>query len=112
MPIFDISRYKEQKEWKNNEFLVNGDETTKKCRTCCTTYYTVEFLDDLSFPDGKLPVCSFCLKKKDDTEGAWEYLSKVVVRRECKRCEEKKDLSQFPIGGANALSKVCRDCMK
>ena len=113
MSIFDVEKYNNEKEWRTNSLLVDGDTGIKKCRHCHQRLYAVDFANDLSFPDGKLPVCSPCLRKQDEGLRAWQVLAQYTVKHECSRCKERKYLDQFMLGGRNnTLTKYCRDCEK
>jgi protein-arginine kinase activator protein McsA len=112
MPIFDIDKYKEQKKWKVDEYLVNGDEGFKKCSLCQGIKYTVEFPNVLEYEDGKLPVCQECYNKAKNQDEIKSFFSTNPVRRGCKECKIEKELSEFSYTKTrNGLNEKCKSCV-
>jgi protein-arginine kinase activator protein McsA len=112
MPTFDVGKYSEKKQWKNDEYLVNGDEGFKKCFFCQEIKYTVEFPNVLEYEDGKLPLCVECFKKEKNQDEIKSFFSINPVRRGCKECEIEKELSEFSYTKTrNGLNEKCKSCV-
>jgi hypothetical protein len=89
----DKKVYIESKAWLKNEYLVIPPGTKqsfagsahKKCRCCQEVKFTVEFMDNEQFEDGKLPACDTCIKAKNGREIV-NNTGKVSL---CKKCQQK-----------------------
>ena len=110
--MFNKQQYLIDKLWRDDIFLVTPNGA-KICRVCNEKKYTVEFIDFALYVDGKLPVCSKCLRSKLLGDFSRSVIDRSDFRVKCVRCERKTELGQMGMSFVdNKVTKLCRDCTK
>jgi len=88
---FDKIKYVQDKKWEGDDFLVQPQTGTKRCRVCRELQYTSAFPDWAEYVDGKLPVCRKCAR----TEAGKRIVAKAGYVQVCRRCKEERPLQAF-----------------
>lgn len=113
MKTFDKARYLKSGAWLDDEYLVNPDEGSKRCRCCNTLYYAVEYANSAVFTDGSVPICGYCLNKKNKMyDTAVDMLNELDIYMECDKCGGIKQFASFfkQQDGGNNVKNICSDC--
>lgn len=112
--MFNKQDYIKSKSWELDSSLLNPDTATKSCAFCHDKKYTVEFADVPEFEDGKLPVCTQCLRSLRILRNGvkpTDVIDGREKRRKCVTCDTVKQITAFSYHKSrNNLSNKCKEC--
>lgn len=110
--MFNKDEYIKSEPWNLDPSLVNPDTATKSCSYCFDIKFTVEFANVPEFTDGKLPICTQCLKSRSKGVSALDVIEDTQITRECRKCHLVKAISSFSHHKAgNVLHHTCKACI-
>lgn len=111
--MFNKQKYIESKAYERDKYLVQPNSATKICLNCKRTKYTMEFIDCGLFIDGKLPVCTECLRSKTHGDKSRDLINESGITVKCVKCENEKLVGQMSMYyKKNKVLNVCRECNK
>jgi len=114
--------YIKDKLWLDDKYLLKPYKSkalktisaTKKCKCCRKTLFSMEFADNKKFPDKKLPVCTGCIYKRNNSK-AVQLLNKTGKKNFCKTCRKQKLIGKFKVDKRqyfdNTLQEFCIECV-
>ena len=110
--MFDKMKYIKQRQWENDDRLLDADTAVKRCQCCGERKYSVEFPNVYEYEDGKLPVCFRCFTKKKTAELAVGIVAENSKIRICRKCDTGYPMENFVQVrvGFWDVSNVCQDC--
>ena len=111
MTKLNVKEYLEDEVYKKSEYLTQPDGT-KICVFCNAKRFTREFYSTEieEFPDGKVPVCTDCWKKRHDGE---DIIKDYNLLRVCRKCEQKKNIIEYTTDTRNnSLGYCCNSCLR